>query len=107
MSPNNPNGTGFGFASGGLPPEGMLYGESFSFILGQLLAPQTAGFNNPSYSGPQIGLIGAPVWNRYVAGYISSRTPTPQVFASEPMSSCATASRTRVMASGNGMDRLR
>ncbi|MGA2118554.1 MAG: hypothetical protein ABSH56_27835, partial [Bryobacteraceae bacterium] len=35
--PNNPTGAGFGLASGGLPPEGMLYGESFAYILGQLL----------------------------------------------------------------------
>jgi len=77
------NGAGFGLASGGLPPEGMLYGHSFSYILGQLLALQTAGFNNPSYAGPQIGLINAPVWDRYVTGYISSMTPTAQVPASQ------------------------
>jgi hypothetical protein len=77
------NGTaGLGMASGGLPPEGMLYGHSFGFILGQLLALQTAGFNNPTYSGPQIGLIGAPVWNRYVQGFFSSLTPASQTFAS-------------------------
>lgn len=81
--PNNPAGAGFGLASGGLPPEGMLYGESFGYLLGQLLALQTAGFNNASYAGPQIGLIGAPVWDRYVTGYISSLLPQPKVFASE------------------------
>ncbi len=48
------SGTGFGLSSGGLPPEGMLYGHSFAYILGQLLALQTAGFNNPSLAGPQI-----------------------------------------------------
>ncbi len=77
-------GAGFGLASGGLPPEGMLYGESFGFALGELLALETAGFNNISYSGPQIGLIGAPVWDRYVTGIISSLTPTAQVFAEQP-----------------------
>lgn len=81
--PNNPAGAGFGLASGGLPPEGMLYGESFGYVLGQLLALQTSGFNNPDLSGPQIGLIGAPVWDRYMVGYISSLTPTPIVPASE------------------------
>jgi hypothetical protein len=84
--PNNPTGAGFGLASGGLPPEGMLYGESFAYILGQLLALQTAGFNNgtyASYVGPQIGMIGAPVWDRYVTGYLSSLTPTAETFASE------------------------
>jgi hypothetical protein len=78
------SGAGFGLASGGLPPEGMLYGHSFGFILGQLLALQTAGFNNLSYSGPQIQLIGAPIWDRYVIGYLSSLTPTAETFASQP-----------------------
>jgi hypothetical protein len=78
------NGAGLGLASGGLPPEGMLYGESFGFLLGQLLALQTAGFNNVNYSGPQIGLIGAPVWDRHVVGLLSSLTPTPFTPASEP-----------------------
>jgi len=77
------NGSGFGLASGGLPPEGMLYGESFGFLLGQLLALKTAGFDNASYSGPQIRLIGSPVWDRYVVGYISSLTPTPKTFATQ------------------------
>jgi Divergent InlB B-repeat domain len=81
--PNNPTGAGLGLASGGLPPEGMLYGESFAYVLGQLLALQTAGFNDPQYSGPQIGLIGAPVWDRYVQGYLSSLTPSPKVPPSE------------------------
>jgi len=82
--PNNPTGAGFGLASGGLPPEGMLYGDSFGYILGQLLALQTAGFNNVNYSGPQIGLIGAPVWDRWITGYLSSLTPTAKVFAAAP-----------------------
>jgi len=77
------NGAGFGLASGGLPPEGMLYGHSFGFVLGQLLALQTAGFNNVSISGPQAQLIGAPVWDRYVTGFISSLVPTAQVYPSE------------------------
>jgi hypothetical protein len=78
------SGAGFGLASGGLPPEGMLYGHSFAFILGQLLALQTAGFNNVSYSGPQIQLIGAPIWDRFVTGYISSLTPTAKTFSAQP-----------------------
>ncbi len=75
---------GFGLASGGLPPEGMLYGHSFGYVLGQLLALQTAGFNNPALAGPQIKLINAPVWDRYVTGFISSLTPKAQTFSSEP-----------------------
>ena len=77
------NGAGFGLASGGLPPEGMLYGESFGFILGDLLALQTAGFNNTAISGPQIKLINAPVWDRFVKGYLSSLTPTSNIPATE------------------------
>ena len=73
------NGSGFGLASGGLPPEGMLYGESYATLLGQLLALQTAGFNNPALSGPQIKLIDAPVWDRFVTGFLSSITPTATV----------------------------
>ncbi|GEM_PF-720623 len=77
--PGNPTGAGFGLASGGLMPEGFLYGESFAYVLEQLLALQTSGFNDPSLSGPQIALIGSPVWDRWVHGYISSMIPTPFV----------------------------
>ena len=80
-------GAGFGLASGGLPPEGMLYGESFGYALGQLLALQTAGFNNSQYAdftGPQIGLIGAPVWGRWIDGMLTSLIPTSFVPPSEP-----------------------
>ncbi|HXJ79362.1 MAG TPA: hypothetical protein VMS64_11860, partial [Candidatus Methylomirabilis sp.] len=77
------SGVGFGLASGGLPPEGMLYGHSFAYLLGQLLALQTAGFNDVGYSGPQIQLIGAPMWDRFVVGMLSSLTPTAKTFASE------------------------
>jgi len=77
------NGTNFGLASGGLPPEGMLYGESFGFMLGQLLALQTSGFNNAAISGPQIKLLQAPVWDRYVKGFLSSLTPAANTPPSE------------------------
>jgi len=76
------NGAGFGLASGGLPPEGMLYGNSYGNLLSGLLSLQTAGFNNPAYAnytGPQIGLINAPIWDRYVKGIFSSLTPTGSV----------------------------
>jgi hypothetical protein len=76
------SGAGFGLASGGLPPEGMLYGVSYGNLLGGLLALQTAGFNNPAYAGytgPQIGMLSAPMWDRYVQGIFSSLTPTGSV----------------------------
>jgi len=74
---------GFGLANGGLPPEGMLYGHSFAYVLGQLLALQTAGFHNGTLSGPQINLITAPIWSRYVTGMFSSLVPTAQTFSSQ------------------------
>src|SRR5208283_2557488 len=77
-------GAGFGLASGGLPPERMLYGQFFGFMLGQLLALQTAGFNNPAYTGQQAQLIGAPIWERYVVGILSLLTPTAQTFSAQP-----------------------
>ena len=81
--PNNPTGAGFGLASGGLPPEGMLYGESYGYVLGDLLALETSGFNNVAYSGPQIHLIGAPVWDRWVKGFLSSFVPACGISATE------------------------
>lgn len=69
--------SGFGLASGGLPPEGTLYGHSYSYVLGQLLALQTAGFNDTRLSGPQIGLIGAPVWGRFINGWLANLAPVP------------------------------
>jgi hypothetical protein len=73
------NGAGFGLASGGLPPEGMLYGVSYGNLLQGLLSLQTAGFNNPAYSGyigPQLAMLSVPMWDRYVQGIFSSLTPT-------------------------------
>lgn len=69
-----------GIASGGLPPEGMLYGHSFSFILGQVLALKTAGYADPTLAGPQVALANnAPIWDRFVKGFISSLVPAQQV----------------------------
>ncbi len=48
------------------------------------LALRTAGFNNVAYSGPQVQLIGAPIWDRYVPGILSSLTPAAQVFSEQP-----------------------
>ncbi len=61
----------------------MLYGHSFAYLLGQLLALRTAGFDNESISGPQIKLISAPLWDRYVAGFLSSLTSTSKTFPDE------------------------
>ena len=69
-----------GLASGGLPPEGMLYGDSVRSIVGELLALKTAGFADPAISGPQVALANnAPVWSRFVTGFISSLVPLQQI----------------------------
>ena len=81
---NLPANSKVGLASGGLPPEGMLYGHSYSYIIGQLLALQTAGFNNVNYTGPQAALIGAPIWDRFVKGFITSLTPAAKTPSSQP-----------------------
>jgi hypothetical protein len=70
---------GLGLSSGGLPAEGMLYGPSLGFALGELLALQTAGFGTSTLSGPQASLITSPVWRRMVDGFISSLVPAAQV----------------------------
>lgn len=73
-----------GLSSGGLPPEGMLYGHSYSFLLGQLLALKTAGFADPALSGPQANLANnPPVFDRFVKGMISSLVPAAKVFPSD------------------------
>ena len=68
-----------GLASGGMPAEGMLYGESLGSILQGLLALQTAGYNNPDYLGPQAALITSPVWGRYSSAMLSSLVPAAKV----------------------------
>ena len=79
-----PANASVGLASGGLPPEGMLYGDSVRSIVGELLALKTAGFADPAISGPQVALANnAPVWSRFVTGYISSLVPNQQVPADE------------------------
>ena len=73
-----------GLASGGMPPEGMLYGESIGSILMGLLSLQTAGYNNPDLLGPQAALITSPVWGRYSAALLSSLVPAGEVPADAP-----------------------
>jgi hypothetical protein len=79
-----PASASVGLASGGLPPEGMLYGDSVRSIVGELLALKTAGFADPAISGPQVALANnAPVWSRFVTGFISSLVPAQQIPAKE------------------------
>ena len=79
-----PTNSSVGLASGGLPPEGMLYGHSMVAIIGELLALKTAGFADPTLSGPQVALANnPPLWDKYVRGMISSLVPLQQIPASE------------------------
>lgn len=64
-----------GWASGGLPPEGSLYGESYGFIFGTLLNLTTAGCDDPTVFGPQVKLTKAPFQDRFVVGYLSQYNP--------------------------------
>ncbi|MGA2747502.1 MAG: hypothetical protein ABSG59_01905 [Verrucomicrobiota bacterium] len=73
------DGMNFGLCNGGMPPEGMLYGHSLGFLLSQLLALQTAGFNDTNFSGPPCKLIGAPVWDRFCGAWLSALMPFPVV----------------------------
>jgi hypothetical protein len=72
-----------GLSSGGIPAEGSLYGHSVSYILGQMLALQTAGLNDPALLGPQAKLIDAPVWDRFVKAGFATIVPVPKVFPAE------------------------
>ncbi len=75
-----PSSASVGLASGGMPPEGMLYGHSIGFVLGELLALKTAGFADPAISGPQVSLANnAPVWDRFVKAFTSSLVPVAQI----------------------------
>jgi Putative Ig domain/Divergent InlB B-repeat domain len=65
-----------GLSSGGIPVEGTLYGHSYGYVLGQLLALQTTGYNDPALSGPQAALLNAPVWERFAEGFISQMVNT-------------------------------
>ncbi|MEI6415931.1 MAG: hypothetical protein WCP34_16970, partial [Pseudomonadota bacterium] len=67
-----------GLASGGLPAEGIFYGECLSFVHGALLAMHTAGVDDPTVWGPQVSLIGSPYWDKFANGLLSSITPNPQ-----------------------------
>lgn len=77
-------GANVGLASGGMPVEGMLYGESIGSILMGLLSLQTAGYNDPNLLGPQAALINSPVWGRYSAAMLASLVPAAGVAADAP-----------------------
>jgi hypothetical protein len=65
-----------GLASGGLPVEGSLYGESQGFLAQTLLAMQTAGYTNTTTYGPQVGFLQDAYWDQAVDGFLHLLAPT-------------------------------
>lgn len=72
--------TGLGAGSGGIPPEGHMYGAAVGHVLESLLALRTAGYDDPALSGPQIELIRSGYWDRWFAAILGSLAPAPRVF---------------------------
>lgn len=68
-----------GNASGGLSAEGLLYGESLGFVREALLALRTAGYEDATLAGPQIGLVNSAYWDRYVQSFLNSIPPATTV----------------------------
>jgi hypothetical protein len=68
-----------GLANGGLPVEGVLYGESLGYLFQALLALKTAGHDDPTVDGPQIGLIDSSYWDEALAGFLNQMSPTAQL----------------------------
>ncbi|MFT3775908.1 MAG: hypothetical protein QM820_61980 [Minicystis sp.] len=69
---------GLGAASGGLSPEGFLYGASIGGLHEALLALYTAGYRDPKKLGPQIGMIESGYWDRFTDAFLHSITPVPE-----------------------------
>jgi hypothetical protein len=68
---------GLGAASGGLPPEGFLYGAHIASLHESLLALYTAGYRDPRKLGPQIRMIESGYWDRLEDGLLHSIVPAP------------------------------
>lgn len=74
-----PGNRSIGLASGGLPVEGTLYGSSLGFLSQTLLALHTAGLDDPRIAGPQAELVHSAYWDRAIAGFLHSISPTSRV----------------------------
>lgn len=68
---------GIGFASGGLSPEGFLYGASIGMLHETLLALYTAGYRDPKALGPQIRMIESRYWDLLPDGVLHSIMAEP------------------------------
>ena len=68
---------GLGVASGGLSPEGFLYGSSLGMLHQALFALYTAGYRDPRALGPQIRLVDSGFWDRFEDGMLQSLVAEP------------------------------
>ncbi len=68
---------GLGTASGGLSPEGFLYGASLGALHEALLALYTSGHRDARALGPQIGLIESGYWDRVTDSVLHSLVAEP------------------------------
>lgn len=66
-----------GSMSGGLPPEGFLYGSSMVYVMQTLAALHTSGWGTVAAAGPQMQLINSTWWDKYMAGFLTSIAPAP------------------------------
>jgi hypothetical protein len=74
---------GLGAASGGLSPEGFLYGESVAMLHEALLALYTAGYRDPRVFGPQIRFLESGFWDRMTEGMLHSVVGEPALVPGE------------------------
>ncbi|HEX3343657.1 MAG TPA: hypothetical protein VHS09_03750, partial [Polyangiaceae bacterium] len=74
---------GLGVASGGLSPEGFLYGISVGMLHQALLALYTAGYRDPQAFGPQIRFLESGFWDRMMEGMLHSLVAEPALVPTE------------------------
>jgi hypothetical protein len=65
--------------AGGLPVEGTLYGESIGSLIESLVALKTAGYADPTISGPSVNMLTSSYWDDYVTGLLHSIAPAPYI----------------------------
>jgi hypothetical protein len=73
---------GLGMAHGGLPAEGLYYGNNVGRLVQSLLALKTAGYLDSSAAGapPQTRLGESDYWSQFVDGLLHTLTPTPVTY---------------------------
>jgi len=74
---------GLGPASGGLSPEGFLYGASVGSLHVALLALEKAGHRDPRKYGPQIRMIDSPYWDKVTDSILHSLVAEPALVPKE------------------------